>query len=335
MSSMIDVTTEQLMRYTGMALKMRSNMLITGSFGIGKSQIFEAVAAANGFESMVLQPSISDPTDFKGIPFVVDGKGKFILDDHLAKLLTATSPLAVLIDDLGQAPGAVQAACMQLIEARRLNGHSISEHVSFVAATNRRRDASGVGGLFEALKTRFCPILNFEPDHESWIQWGMDNGIPVELLMFIRFRPGLLNNPQPSKEIVNSACPRTIAAVGRWMNNGITDAPIIAGCCGDAWAAEFLAFLKVWNKLPSMNKIISDPNGAIVPGYDEPSVLYALSGAISKSMSEDNASQLMQYVNRLPIEFATMIVKDATRRNENLSETRAINEWQLKNMKIL
>ncbi len=41
-----------------------------------------------------------------------------------------------LLDDLGQAPPAVQAAAMQLLLARRVNGHAVSDHVTFLAATN-------------------------------------------------------------------------------------------------------------------------------------------------------------------------------------------------------
>lgn len=333
--TMIDVTTEQLKRYLAVSIEMKENILITGAPGVGKSQLFDSVTKDIGYDSMVLHPAISDPVDFKGIPFVSEGKGGYLLDDHLSLMLNTQQPLAVLIDDLGQAPGAVQAACMQLLEARAINGHKVSDQVSFVAATNRRRDASGVGGLFEALKTRFRPILNFEPDVNSWTDWAIDNLLPAELIQFIRFRPALLNNPVPSKEIVNSACPRTIAAVGRYMNRGLVEAPIIAGCCGDAWAAEFLAFLKVWRKLPNIQKVMLDPHNTQVPQMSEPSVLYALAGAISKHMSHDNASPLMVYVSRLPVEFGAMIVKDSTRRDPSLHETEGINSWCTKNFNLM
>jgi len=333
--TMIDVTTEQLKKYIKVAAKLRSNMLITGSPGIGKSQIIEGVAKEIGAECIVLHPAISDPVDFKGIPYVEAGQAGYMLDEHLKQLMTAKSLTLCFIDDLGQAPGAVQAACMQLLEARRINGHKVSDHVSFIAATNRRRDGSGVGGLFEALKTRFRPILNFEPDVQSWTDWAIDNNLPAELIAFIRFRPALLNNPMPSKEIVNSACPRTIAAVGEWMNEGIVDAPIVAGCCGDAWAAEFLAFLKVWRKLPNIQKIMIDPHGTAVPSMGDPSVLYAVAGLLSKYMTHDNVTSIMVYVSRLPVEFGTMIVKDAARRDPTLSETDGIIGWYTKNFNLL
>lgn len=335
MSNMIDVNAEQLKKYIGVAAEMRANMLITGSPGIGKSQLVEATARNIGADCIILHPAISDPVDFKGIPYIEAGQAGYMLDDHLNKLMTAKDLTLCFIDDLGQAPGAVQAACMQLIEARRINGHKVSDNVSFIAATNRRRDGSGVGGLFEALKTRFRPILNFEPDVNSWAQWAIDNDMPIELIMFIRFRPNLLNDPKPSKEIVNSACPRTVAAVGEWMKRGIVDAPIVAGCCGDAWAAEFLAFLKVWRKLPSLPSIIMDPEGTPVPSMSEPSVLYAISGAISKELSKDNATQLFKYISRLPTEFSVMIVKDATRRDPSLNETEGVVKWQLKNFNLI
>ncbi len=73
--------------------------------------------------------------------------------------MTATKLTACFIDDLGQATPAVQAAAMQLILARTLNGHRVSDHVVFIAATNRRTDRAGVSGILEPVKSRFATLV--------------------------------------------------------------------------------------------------------------------------------------------------------------------------------
>ena len=67
------------------------------------------------------------------------------------------------LDDLGQAPMSVQAAAMQLILARRINGFKISDKVIFMAATNRREDKAGVTGILEPVKSRFAWIVELVP----------------------------------------------------------------------------------------------------------------------------------------------------------------------------
>ena len=113
-------------------------MLITGAPGTGKSDIVDQATREAGAELIISHPVTSDPTDFKGLGALVDGEAKFLPFDQLKDLITATRPTVFFLDDLGQAPPAVQAAAMQLILARRVNGHKVSDAVTFIAATNRK-----------------------------------------------------------------------------------------------------------------------------------------------------------------------------------------------------
>ena len=78
------------------------------------------------------------------------------------------------MDDLGQAPPAVQAAAMQLILARRINGSLVSDEVCFVAATNRKNDKAGVARILEPVKSRFAAIVELTPCVEEWATWAAD-----------------------------------------------------------------------------------------------------------------------------------------------------------------
>ena len=106
------------------------------------------VATSLKHDLIITHPVVEDPTDYKGMPAVVQGDGgptaSFLPFGELNRMLSATVPTVVMMDDLGQAPPAVQAAVMQLILARQINGRRISDHVSFIAATNRREDRAEV-----------------------------------------------------------------------------------------------------------------------------------------------------------------------------------------------
>lgn len=333
--SMINVTTEQLKRYLVGAVLNKMNTLVVGSPGIGKSDIIEAVAKETNHKLVIFHPVTSDPVDFKGLPYVENGKAQYLLDDHLCQLINTDVPTICFFDDLGQAPAGVQAACMQLLQARRINSHKVSDHVTFIAATNRRSDGSGVTGILEALKSRFRPILQLEPDLNSWIDWAYENDMPDSLIAFMRFRPDMLNDPKPSKEMVNFPCPRTIASVGKWVNAGFTDAPIIAGCAGDAFATEYLSFLKVMDTLPDIRQIIKKPDTTPVPGLTEPATLYATAGMLAKHSSEDNFDAILTYAQRMPTEFTVLTVRDAIRLHPTLTDTKAFIAWAVKYNKQL
>ena len=55
----------------------------------------------------------------------------FLPYGELHEILHAQEETIFFLDDLGQATPAVQAACMQLILARRINGHIVSDKVTF------------------------------------------------------------------------------------------------------------------------------------------------------------------------------------------------------------
>ncbi len=252
---------------------------------------------------------------------------KYLPDNQLNRLIAADKPMVCFMDDLGQAPAAVQAACMQLILARRINGHNVSPQVTFMAATNRREDNAGVNGILEPVKSRYMTILHLEPELDSWCLWALTNNIPLELVAFIRYMPGKLTEGKPSRDMVNSPSPRTIAALGRWMAAGINDMPVWAGAVGQGFATEFTAFLKVWKRLPDFSGIVADPEGTRLPEPGEPSVAYATVGMLVKNVKDVNVDPVFTYIERLPEEFQVLFVKDLRRVKPDLANTQAFILW--------
>ena len=76
-------------------------MLIKGAPGVGKSDIVGQACDATGAELLVSHPVVSDPTDYKGLPFAVDGKARFLPFGDLEALMTAETRTVYFLDDLG------------------------------------------------------------------------------------------------------------------------------------------------------------------------------------------------------------------------------------------
>lgn len=311
-------------------------VLLKGKPGIGKSDIVSQACAATGHRLIISHPVVADPTDYKGLPFAINGEAHFLPFGELNDLINAQEPTCYFLDDLGQATPAVQSAVMQLLLARRINGHKVSDHVTFVAATNRREDKANVAGILEPVKSRFASILELETSVEDWTQWALTHGMPMSLVAFIQFRPALLEAQVPTKDIVNTPSPRTVAYAGKMINAGLPSGleyEMLSGACGQAWAVEYMAFVKYYLSLPTFASILMNPDYTAVPV--NVGSQYALAGSIADKVSPTSLPAVLRYLARMPKEMEVVCIKMASVKSPKICETPAFIEWGVKNANYL
>jgi hypothetical protein len=335
----------QLDKFLSFCIIHKQNVLIKGSPGIGKTSIVESACKKAGAGLITTYPVVSDPTDYKGLPFAAnDGKSAHFLPfSELDQLIKADRPTVYFLDDIGQATPAVQSALMGLLLSRRINGFQVSDHVTFIAATNRREDMAGVSGVLEPVKSRFASIVQLDVDADDWITWAIENNMPTELIAFIRFSPDILSAFKPTRDIVNTPSPRTVAHVGRLQNLGLSVADdyfteAVAGAAGEAFASQYKGFLDTRAELPTVEEVLLNPDGARLP--ESPSAKYAIAEMLASRMTEATADPLICYLGRLNPEFAALSFKSAftreqARRNKgetlkSFSETTAYINWAVK-----
>lgn len=318
----------ELTAFLAQTIAARLPVLITGAPGIGKSDIVSAAAMTAGAELILSHPAVADPTDVKGLPWVVDGAATFLPFGELNRAINAERLTVWFLDDLGQASPAVQASYMQLLLARRVNGHVLSDNVVFIAATNRRTDRAGVSGILEPVKSRFGAIVELTPDLNEWSSWALDNGIAPELIAFLRFQPDLLCKFAATADLTNSPVPRTWSNVSKLLSLNLSpavQAAAFSGAVGEGAATEFLAFLRLYRELPNVDAILMNPDGGDIP--TAPATLYALTGALAHRTTEQNFGRIARYAERLLTagsgEFAVMLVRDAIKRHPAVTATQA------------
>lgn len=326
---------KELQRLLAFAFSKGESILIKGKPGIGKSDIVAQACKDIGSELIISHPVVSDPTDYKGMPFVDGNEAKFLPFNELNKLINASVPTVFFLDDLGQAVPSVQAACMQLLLARRINEFKVSDHVTFVAATNRKEDKAGVSGILEPVKSRFASIVELNVNTEDWCEWAVANGMPHELISFLRFRPDMLDkDTTPSKDIVNTHSPRTVAALGRLQNKGL---PVdlryeaFKGAAGEGFAVEYLAYLKLYTQLPTYDDIVDNPDGINMP--TDPAMLYALSGLVMSRVSATDIDKVMIFVKRFPVEIQVATMKNIVK-NASLLTHKSVSMWFVDNSNV-
>lgn len=326
----------QLVPFLVDAINAKLPLMLVGAPGVGKSDLVALAAKLAGAKLVLIHASVADPTDPKGLPALVDGKAEFLPYGDLRQLMNAKKTTICFLDDLGQAPPAVQAAYMQLILGRRINGHRVSDRVVFIAATNRKQDKAGVTGILEPVKSRFCSIVQLEADLNDWCRWALENGLPTELIAFIRFRPDLLHDFKPTASMTNSPSPRTAHNVGKLMAMGVKpelELEAYAGAAGEGFAGEFLAFVKIYRGLPSAESVLMNVDKAKIP--KDIATLTALCGSLAARASEQTADRLFRFAGRLPKEVDIMLIRDCVAVCKDIEQTRVFINWAVENQNIL
>lgn len=317
--------------------------------GCGKSDCADqAVIELNneGFdcEMAIEHPVVSDPTDPKGLPYaekrIVNGKeiteANFLPYGNLRRMMEATKPLVVFLDDLGQASPAVQASYMQLLLAREINGKRISDHVRFIAATNGKQDGAGVSGLITPLINRFRSVVTLDCDASAWIQWAIKNGMPLELMAYMQFKPDAITSfdPTKAKDMTAFASPRSWAFLGEWFNAGVKDLETWSGCVGIGQATGFHGFCSIFNDVKNLiPAILTNPNAAPIPA--EPDRLFAVCASLSYQASKKNIDAIAQYMERLDEMQSMFFWVTAPSRKPEIMESNAFTKWSIAHQDLI
>ena len=306
-------------------------VFLWGSPGVGKSEIFRQIAAGNNKDLIDLRLSLLDSVDLRGIPAIIEGLTRWMRPSFLP-----TDGEGILfLDEMNLASQSVLSAAYQLILDRKLGDYTLPENWYIAAAGNRETDGMNISHMPKALASRFRH-LELEPDIESWVTWGIENGISVETLAFVRFRPDLLNRfnpkdkerafPNPrSWEYTDRLCQRTVPA--QLLHE------MLAGTIGESAAAEYMGFRKIFRSLPDRDAVIADPMNAEVP--TDPAVLFALSGSIAHVANNNNMDRICQYADRLPPEFSVLMIRDSVRNDPQTTKTKGYIAWASRNKDIL
>ena len=294
------ITTAQATVLLQAYIQQRHTILLAGPPGCGKSAIALQAAQALGYDSLVLHPVTSDPTDFKGFPWVEKGQADFIPFGEFKRILTATKPLVVIFDDLGHAPKAVQATLMQPLWARELNGKKIPDHVSFVLCSNRRGDKAGVEGILDPILTRCHGVFEIKPDLDTFMAYWVKVGKRPEVVGYLRNFPDHVFQAKKSADIENFPCYRTWDFAGDILNLQLGrehEAVALAGALGEGVAGQFGTYLRTYRDLPDIDEVLKNPLKVKLP--EKLDIIHALCIAVAYRTSDKTFPAIAQLVQRM------------------------------------
>lgn len=312
-------------------------VLLFSAPGAGKSSVARQLAADEGVKFLDVRALLHDPSDLK-FP-IVDLKAKTVA---WVQSIFPTDPEwegVVCLEELDKAPVMMQGALLGAVLEHEVGGVPLPPGMWFVGCCNRAEDRAGSGKMITPLLSRFV-CLDMETSNEDWQAWAIGAGIHPVVRSFNNYRPPLLHAFRPDSGDRSYPCPRTWHFVSDLMWKGMPDhlmGPLVSGCVGEGAAAEFVSFAQVWQHMPDLDVMISNPGTCTVP--TEPSLCYAVGGALAdKARTGDAKTRAAagHIASRFSREFAAVIIRDLTAAcGVEMLKVPQVRDWMSKNRSLI
>lgn len=329
LNQVIDLTTSILRK------SPKAVFMWHGAPGMGKSDGCHQVGEKLGIPEdrrLVIHINNHDVVDFTGVPSVTDGMTVFNPTKMFYDFREGTGPGLIILEELAQSSTQLQTWAAGFILERETPMFKLDPQVRIIATGNRAQDRAGAKPLLGHLNDRMYH-QDVETSLDDWCEWAMMNGVDHMGIAFLRLRPQLLNDYDPTRR--SNPTQRSWTKLFTEVPQDLpTDLYLYAaeGKVGEGAAAEWVAARDMMVKMPSVDTIRLNPKGAEVP--DEPAVKYAVATALSMTTEPDAFARDMEYVARLPREFQMVYVTDALRLNPKLQQTKDFIDWAIKNKDI-
>jgi len=312
---------------------------LLGSPGVGKSDLINGITKEFNLHIIDFRLAQADPTDLGGFPTLNEDRTR----SHYAapmNLPLVGDPIPegckgwlLFFDEMNAAPQLVQAAAYKIVLDRMVGDQHIHPKVMIACAGNLITDRAITNRTSTAMQSRLVH-LKLEVDHNSWIEWAITNKVDHRIIGFLQFRPELLHNFSADHNDNTFPCPRTwhfLSKILKGLDTVTTqELPLVMGTVGQGAAIEFMEFTKYYTNLPTFEDMVKNPALVTIP--IEPSILYALTSLIASRANEDNIDQLVKIINKLPLEFQVVTVRNIlVQVSTAMLETPALKTWLSEN----
>lgn len=340
----VTVTLAKAVPLIERVIQRRLVPMIHGSPAIGKSDLVRQIAKKFNLKVIDERLSTADPTDLTGLPFIDKERNKAsyypfetypVEGDELptevnekGEVIHKYAGWLVFLDELPSALASTQSAAFKLILDRMVGQRKLHRHVAIVTAGNTEDDGAIVNPLPTPLQSR---MINFKvvPNLKEWLKYALPLGLDYRISSYLEYRPDDFYAFDPNHDDMTFSAPRTWSFLNQLIGNNYPvnsdTLPLIAGTISEAVGRQFVAFVKYFDEIPKMANIVNDPLNAKMP--ENPSVIYALAGAISEHATDKNMDKLMQYIERMPMEFQVVTLRQIFGRKVDLASLQCVDTW--------
>jgi len=303
---------------------------LRGKAGVGKSDVVSQTSeflsdhVKNWRGVIDLRLAQCDPTDLRGIPFVVDGQTVWAQPSFLPQ----EGAGFIFLDELSSAPPAVQAAAYQITQSPQDFG--IPPEWMIIAAGNSKSDRGVTFNLAAPLQNRMCDIT-VQTTLEDFTNYAITQDVAPQILAFLQDRPDMLHKFEGGSEIKPFPSPRSWFAVSDVLD---LDLPLqdriemIRGDVGDEAALIFETHLRIWETMPRIDDILKGKN---IPVPTELSVNYCIAMGLATRIDAENFDDAWKFLKQMKGDIQTLVMKLAYKRDPAISRSPAFSEWATEN----
>jgi hypothetical protein len=251
--------------------------------------------------------------------------------DYLPDPRTAEGVVGIWnLDELPQAFLANQNICSQIVNEYRLGEHKISGGITICCTGNKPENKAGTTTMPMHLRDRLM-FITIEADHNDFITYANKVGMHRWVRAFIGNNPAYLHKFEVGLNAFPS--PRSWERTSEILK--MDHAPHILTEClygqiGEGMATQFLAYIKVEDRIPSIHDIIRNPEDVPVFESRDADLLYMLIANLVEVTEKKNLGQIIKYLKRLPNkEFVAMWAKDVQVRHPEINDLKEMTEFKL------
>ncbi len=298
----------------GVAIAAQVPIILWGPPGQGKTQTLYAIAEQNGMHIENVIASIREPSDFAGLPYVVEGKTSLIPPNWAQRIAEVTSKgghAMLFFDEISTAPPASQAALLRVALEKIAGDLHLGENVSIVAAANPPEQAADGWDLSAPMANRFCHVDWLLP--AEYVRDGFSLGwgaVPVPSInlekaavevqkakilvaSFLRAKPTSVTvipketaeqgkaYPTPRSWEMAATLYGFATAAGV---SGTARRILINGAIGQGTSVEFLTFVKQLD-LPDPEVLLKNPEAFEAPTRSD--IVYAIGASVLSAVMSD------------------------------------------------
>lgn len=328
---------------------------LISSPGLGKSAILKEIAREWNLKVIDIRLTEYDPTELNGFPFILNPNDppELVKAGHVPMntFPTIHDPIPegykgwlIVLDEFPSAALAVQAAAYKLTLDRMVGSHKLHPNCLIFTAGNKATDKAIVNRMSTAQQSRMSTLM-IRACLDTWLEWANRadatkwGQIDHRVRSFLRWKPELLHDFNPNHADLTFPCPRTweftsnLALGNKWEKIDMQYLPLLAGTVGHGAARQFHAFTEIFNDLPTIENIITDPLGVTL--RDEISVHHAVAGLVGHHLKKNNAKPLFTFLGRLPADIQTITLRNALRRDDQLRGVPELLQWAAQNAEEL
>ena len=311
--------------------------MVFGSPGIGKSAVYQYIAKALNLEFIDFRLSMCDQTMVNGFPVMENNRSSYappkifpLVGDEIPE---GKSGWLISFEELNSAAPSLQPIAYKILHDRMIGDFHIHPSVRFCANGNLETDGAVVLPLSTALASRMIQFkTHINP--KNWIDWANDQGdrFHTILMQYLEYRNESVHRFDPKSKDSAYPCPRTLEKVSKLLKlcdkkerDYSTARTSIEGSIGEATTIDFFAYVKYFDSVESVERIIANP---LMKPHDDVGIRYAtLINTINtiKPVEHDIVQVITHFEQRdsngrgyYGIEYPALLLKNLLRKHSKL-----------------